>query len=1291
VPVTRTGDDDSSAARLARWSVAFVCLAWSAELLLSAVQSTQNAAPGLALAGPAAMLTLAVCLACAPRSAAAWHLGGGISLTAAGLMLLPGWRPDPQQDVAGAGHILTAMVALWLVLASGAFAALAWLKTEGPRLVQAIALAQGSALAGVIIFGLVSLIVGAADPSAGAAVVALWCVAVGLLTALMMVLGHQLDVAAHAGLPMRRELSRHVGELLGMGALSGLAVASLLGWFAGDKLFGDLSTTGEQLAGAMERHALRNAELVSHRLPNGSRQPADLPGIATALGLTLLPPPPPGALRVNIGQTPGLQVALLADRSIVLTPDGPESPLDHPLRLRAVPERLPGGDLARFQGAAKATGFLLCQHQIAADLICADMTVADLAAPLLRLQASDVSAEGRYRGAITPTSSGLAMLTRLGEQHAHLAPWIDQRTLAYELAMPLIVAAAGQSMLSLLIGLWLFRRRLPALRRMYGVVQRAETVVEHLPVGVLLIDAEGEVLQANPEAMRLCGQLEPMPLQRIASCLPADWPARADAAGAAAFDLLLSGQPAVQVSARCVNFSEGRRRQRLLLLQDSRPALQAAQDVARWQNVFHQAGWAIAITSLGDVPVFEKVNAAYGRMVDQDPQALVGQPVRGCVAPSHLVELAELRTRALVDGHGRAELRHRRRDGHEFATLVDLTVVADDAGQPSYAVVSVQDISAIKAIEADYRHTADQLNAVLDALPVGLWIADAEGRIVRTNPAVERLWGAQADAAAIGHGSLLRRAKVTREVVAGALHQIGDEPASARYLASTATPYFGSQGQTLGAVVVDEDQTAQRQGEAIAKESARLLDKLIQASVTGMALCDSEGQLIQFNLAWHAMFGTLRQPGHVLTSLLAPDELPLASDLIRRICTGQVPAYQGEHPMKRASGDNAWSLLAISRLSPGGRQSARALIQVVDIDARRRAMDALSTSQARLAAAQWIAGVGDWTWQSDADQVELSEQARRIIDFARGSATPDRTMPLDGLLASLHVDDRQRAELQLRESVRTGARFGFDCRLDAPGDAVEVHLQGVVHRDVRGATLAGTMQDVSERKRIERELRESRERLRELVAHEGAEVEEERKRIAREVHDELGQLVTALRMDMSMIAAAIEPTVGGDQINRMQATLRRMNEVVRHVASHLRPAALDLGLVPAIEWLAEDFSLRWELVCECRLPEVDELGLSEAAALALFRAVQESLTNIARHASASRVTIDLSVDRQLLSLQVQDDGHGFDTQRPIRAGGGLGLLGMRERMLAIGARLSISSGPQGTTVAIQYPLPSEHP
>jgi PAS domain S-box-containing protein len=235
------------------------------------------------------------------------------------------------------------------------------------------------------------------------------------------------------------------------------------------------------------------------------------------------------------------------------------------------------------------------------------------------------------------------------------------------------------------------------------------------------------------------------------------------------------------------------------------------------------------------------------------------------------------------------------------------------------------------------------------------------------------------------------------------------------------------------------------------------------------------------------------------------------------------------------------------------------------------------------------------------------------------------------------------------------------------------------------------LNDITGRKRMEQELLESREQQRELSAYMEAIREEERKRIAMEIHDELGQLLTALKMDVSLLKMHLahdpEATKKADDMRELvEGTIW----MVRNVASHLRPAALNFGIVSALEWLVQDFNRRNGIACELRIAGGEPV-LSDAHATAVFRIVQASLTNVARHANAARVEVTLASTAARLELHVHDDGRGFD-QQAARRDYSYGLLGMNERARLIGGSLSIDSTPGGgTTVSIHIPLEGATP
>jgi signal transduction histidine kinase len=232
-----------------------------------------------------------------------------------------------------------------------------------------------------------------------------------------------------------------------------------------------------------------------------------------------------------------------------------------------------------------------------------------------------------------------------------------------------------------------------------------------------------------------------------------------------------------------------------------------------------------------------------------------------------------------------------------------------------------------------------------------------------------------------------------------------------------------------------------------------------------------------------------------------------------------------------------------------------------------------------------------------------------------------------------------------------------------------------------------------QRKQSEKELRNSREQLRNLSSHLESVREEERTRLAREIHDELGQALTALKMDISWLIKhrVDEADLILKKTRSMEGLLDATIRTVQRLSGELRPGLLDdLGLAAAIEWQAEEFQNRSGIACEVMV-NVQEVLISRDHATAIFRIFQETLTNVIRHAKASRVEVRLDAQGDRLVLEVKDNGRGI-TENEIRDPKAFGLIGMRERVLALSGECIISGrAGNGTTIVVNVPLNKEEP
>jgi PAS domain S-box-containing protein len=235
-----------------------------------------------------------------------------------------------------------------------------------------------------------------------------------------------------------------------------------------------------------------------------------------------------------------------------------------------------------------------------------------------------------------------------------------------------------------------------------------------------------------------------------------------------------------------------------------------------------------------------------------------------------------------------------------------------------------------------------------------------------------------------------------------------------------------------------------------------------------------------------------------------------------------------------------------------------------------------------------------------------------------------------------------------------------------------------------------SFRDISERKRVEEKLRRSYEQLHHFAVSLQSSREEERSRIAREIHDELGQALTGLKFDISWIGKKLPE--GTEELQSKTKAMGKLIDgtiqMVRKMSSELRPGVLDrLGLAAAIEWQVQEFQNRTGIKCT-RSPNFEGLKLEQDRATAIFRIFQEALTNVARHANASTVDVSLSVESGNLILEVRDNGKGI-SESALLDPKSLGLLGMKERALAFGGRVNIVGRPgSGTRVILIVPCDS---
>jgi len=336
------------------------------------------------------------------------------------------------------------------------------------------------------------------------------------------------------------------------------------------------------------------------------------------------------------------------------------------------------------------------------------------------------------------------------------------------------------------------------------------------------------------------------------------------------------------------------------------------------------------------------------------------------------------------------------------------------------------------------------------------------------------------------------------------------------------------------------------------------------------------------------------------------------------------------------------------------------------------------------------------------DAIITVDEAQNIVLFNRAAEQVFRCPRREALGAPLERFIPQRFRAAHRGHIEHFARTGVTSRrmgdvttlwaLRADGKnegSEEFPIEASISQAMEGGKRYYTviLRDITLRKQAEDALKESQRELRELSARALEAREEEKAHLARELHDELGQLLTALKMDLGWLR---ERLPAGSQLAprlaEMGTLLDRTVSATRRISADLRPLMLDdLGLADAASWLVDDFAKRTGLACRIDAPE-EMPEVSKAVGTAVYRAIQESLTNIARHAGAKSAWIILAVEDGAIHVEVEDDGRGIAPEDLAKARS-LGLRGMRERITFLGGTLDIARAPRGgTRLRLRVPL-----
>lgn len=657
------------------------------------------------------------------------------------------------------------------------------------------------------------------------------------------------------------------------------------------------------------------------------------------------------------------------------------------------------------------------------------------------------------------------------------------------------------------------------------------------------------------------------------------------------------------------------------------------------------------------------------------------------------------------------DLVHRiiRKDGKYRWVHSQAEVTFNELKQPNWITGSIQDITDKKETEIKLLNAFDELalvsnerSAILNSLPANIAVIDHEGRIVKVNEKWIKFGDENGMAETYEHigANYIEIAenstgidKETGNKVAVGLKQILKgtiEIFSVEYSCHSKLEkrWFRldlrkyNVDEKSGAIAMHIDITERK---LVEDEMSLLLNNTEESFI----LLDKELNIVSYNNQFKNLYKNYLnltvEKGLNILDFAQAERKEIIRDLYRRVLAGG--CEESEITIPVLPGETKTFSIKYNPAKDAKSNTIGVFVTALDITDKRQSEKKLERSEARLKDAQAIALIGSWEIDMVNNILHWSDQMFTILELNKETITPSREL----FLSLVHPEDAERVYKGFKDTFQTLQNASATFRITLANKTVKhVYIEWKLEFDSSGNPLRiyGIVQDVTQKKTAEALLEQRNEQLSNLSSHLQNLREKERTDIAREIHDELGQQLTSLKMDAAWIKNKTQTE--NPQLHQKALTMiDSVNETiktVRRIATELRPGILDdLGLVAALEWQMEEFKQKTGLKCSIAVDTVNE-SFERNMNTTVFRIFQESLTNITRHAQATEVNAKLVEQGTNLILEVKDNGKGITDER-LNNKTSLGLLGMKERAYILGGDLSIQRLPEGGTgVTLKIPL-----
>ncbi len=622
-----------------------------------------------------------------------------------------------------------------------------------------------------------------------------------------------------------------------------------------------------------------------------------------------------------------------------------------------------------------------------------------------------------------------------------------------------------------------------------------------------------------------------------------------------------------------------------------------------------------------------------------------------------------------------------------------------------------QDITERKRAEEALRENEERLRLFIEHAPAALAMFDRSMRYV----SVSRRWMhdyglGDRDLRGLSHYEIfpeisedwknVHRRALAGDVVRNDNDRFERADGSVQWLQWEVRPWHSAAGEIAGIVIFSEDITDRKRAEEALRESEQQFRTLADSIPNLAWWANGNGYLTWYNQRWYEYTGTMpeQMEGWGWQSVHDPEVLPKVLERWKAsIATGE--PFDMEFPLRGADGIFRPFLTRVMPLKDASGKVLRWFGTNTDVTERKKAEEALKESENR------YHSLFDNMTEGFAYCKMLYDDSGQPLDFVylEVNHSFERLTGLKGVVGKKVTEVIPGIRETDPELFRIYGRVATECgtdRLEFYVEALKEWFSLSVYCPQKEYFVA-IFDVITERRKIQDELRrmnveleqrvtERTAELRNLQAHVEAVREAERTGIAREIHDELGQVLTAIKMDVSWLSKRL-PSGQNSLVDKAEDTLRIIDaaiQSVKRISAELRPGVLDIGLPAAIDWACKEFGNRTGVSCTVAiLPE--NLTIDRMRSTALFRILQEALTNITRHARCTSVSVSLVQRDRAFILTVKDNGKGIRPEE-VSSPHAFGLIGMRERVQFLHGRITVDGSPEsGTTVTVTLPIDSE--